>query len=202
VSASVERMGLLAREFISQVLIGDFVAGQLPVDPFSAKILLLRAEAAYLRLRWNDDERAGVLEAEADNWEALFREVREADIPYDAAARVSIWGAGTIKNKVSRGEIQGGGGTVPLAALPLSPEKAPALHAAGAAERALELHKREHASAVAEDAKARRLRREVADARDRHNIARSAHSARKARNTYHVPPAGPPSTRSFGVTEP
>lgn len=109
------------------------------VDPIAGMLQVMRAEAAYILSRFGDATAARQLEQSADAWEALIRQIPDLPLTYQEAVQLSIWEYGTLKNKVSAGEIVNVGTRaeprVRLGALPLCPEKAPFVHAVVALDR-------------------------------------------------------------------
>jgi hypothetical protein len=103
------------------------------IDPIADMLRLMRAEAAYLHHRHGDEAAAHRLEQSADEWDRMLRGIPDLPVSYEVAAQISIWEYGTIKNKVSAGDLENVGTRaeprVRLGSLPLCPERAPQFHA-------------------------------------------------------------------------
>lgn len=73
--------------------------------PFLDLIDAWRSEAAHLRDRYGDEDRAKIYDLAADDLTARLRALPDLTVGYDQAADSSIWTRSTIRNKVARGEL-------------------------------------------------------------------------------------------------
>lgn len=131
-------------------------------DPVAAAFQQVRGYIGYHR-DINDPARADAMEWILALIEGVIGSVSTMVVTYEIGAAVSIWEYGTIKNKVSAGEIPGGNGKVALAALPICPKKARALHAVVGTHRINDV-KTDEAEAVADEAAQRATARATVDA--------------------------------------
>jgi hypothetical protein len=136
--------------------IQEYLDEPLTDDPLTRLVQLDRAEAAYQRA-CGYKSFAKALEISATRLEKVLKTLRSATVDYDLAATLAGIVNGTVRNKISDGDWEGGNGQVVLGSITIAPTRAPDTHGVIALDRVRELRQGEGDS----KAKDRRARDDV-----------------------------------------
>lgn len=126
-------------------IVERWLQSPLSEDPLEAVVQMLRTEASYHR-EFANAGAAKAFEHAASYVEMAIAAIRDAEVDYELAARISQWSLGTIKNKKSQGELgiarNGSRGRVRLSSLPVAPDSSyPGIHAVRLVDRLKEVRR-------------------------------------------------------------